>query len=80
MIVKCKECGKEIADSAEVCPHCGRVHPTMNDKEWEEFQYWQKHPHQKDAHDFVRKFLMWMLAIAIIVAIMFFMMITGIGI
>lgn len=22
-LIKCKECGKEMSDKAEVCPHCG---------------------------------------------------------
>ena len=22
-LINCKECGKELSDSAEFCPHCG---------------------------------------------------------
>lgn len=26
-IVACADCGKEVSDRAEKCPHCGRVSP-----------------------------------------------------
>ena len=25
----CKTCGKEVAATAETCPHCGQSHPTI---------------------------------------------------
>jgi len=24
-LIKCKECGKEISDKAQKCPHCGAI-------------------------------------------------------
>lgn len=27
-MIKCKECGKKISDSADKCPHCGAVTDT----------------------------------------------------
>lgn len=29
-IVKCKECGKEISELANKCPHCGRENPNLS--------------------------------------------------
>lgn len=28
-LVKCKECGKEVSNTAKVCPHCGVKHPSI---------------------------------------------------
>ena len=28
MMVKCRECGKEIAENARTCPYCGSRTPT----------------------------------------------------
>ena len=25
----CKTCGKEVAPTADTCPHCGQAHPTL---------------------------------------------------
>lgn len=32
-LVKCRECGKKISDTAEVCPHCGKKSPVPTPKE-----------------------------------------------
>lgn len=29
-LIKCPECGKEISDTAKVCPHCGYKKPLKN--------------------------------------------------
>jgi len=29
-MVKCKECGKEISDTAKACPHCGAKRISKN--------------------------------------------------
>ena len=29
-LIKCPECGKEISDKAEFCPHCGCPHTVIN--------------------------------------------------
>lgn len=31
-VVKCRECGKEVSDSAKVCPHCGIKNPAPPSK------------------------------------------------
>lgn len=31
MLVKCKECGKEISDQAITCPHCGAPTPKVEE-------------------------------------------------
>ncbi|EOU1316490.1 zinc-ribbon domain-containing protein [Klebsiella pneumoniae] len=31
-LVKCKECGKEVAQSAKTCPHCGVATPYVQQK------------------------------------------------
>lgn len=28
-LVKCKECGKEVSESADICPHCGAKNPGL---------------------------------------------------
>jgi predicted amidophosphoribosyltransferase len=33
MLIQCRDCGKEISDTAMVCPHCGRA--TQKPKGWE---------------------------------------------
>jgi len=33
-IVKCKECGKEVAHDAKVCPHCGKKNPGIRAKDY----------------------------------------------
>ncbi len=30
MLIKCKECGKEISDTAEKCPNCGCINNHSN--------------------------------------------------
>lgn len=32
-LIKCKECGKEMSDKAEVCPHCGYSEKKAKEKE-----------------------------------------------
>lgn len=34
MMVKCRECGKEIAENARTCPYCGSRTPTNNRLVW----------------------------------------------
>lgn len=32
-LIKCNECGKEISDKAQTCPHCGNpIHPVIIEK------------------------------------------------
>jgi len=31
-IIKCKECGKDVSDRATVCPHCGYVFASEEEK------------------------------------------------
>ena len=30
-LAKCLECGKEVSRSAQACPHCGKLEPTMTE-------------------------------------------------
>lgn len=30
-LIKCSECGKEVSDKADKCPHCGNKLDTVND-------------------------------------------------
>lgn len=39
MLIPCRECGREISDQAESCPHCGLPDPGMprgEEGQWEE--------------------------------------------
>ena len=27
-LVKCRTCGKDVAERARTCPHCGQINPT----------------------------------------------------
>ena len=32
-LIKCKECEKEVSQSAKICPHCGVKGPWFNKEE-----------------------------------------------
>ena len=36
-LIKCKECGKEISDSVNYCPHCGYVYKKAKEMMYEYF-------------------------------------------
>lgn len=42
-LVKCKECGKEVSDKADMCPHCGRRNPSINEEKLNKDIFWNKH-------------------------------------
>lgn len=30
-LIKCKECGKEVSNTAKICPHCGKKNPAIEE-------------------------------------------------
>jgi len=39
-LLKCRECGKDVSDTAEQCPNCGADSPSLTQIEYLRYMFW----------------------------------------